>query len=291
MSLQSLRKYLQLDGGHPEDGVRAAAVPFKGRCLNIRSLLDAPRIIHISDLHFTDKDHTWDVSGPLGIQRDTQDSAGKSTKILKLLAQRQTDFGAAQIVITGDLTDSGCIGGYVIAQDFISKLKNSGLSVCVVPGNHDCCWEGNLFFEDVFKAVLGISEIEIGIAVALAIGGAPPWDAAIVTEMTIAGIVNATITSVIAAAMPGTKIPAALVGDIAALFTIACPVVERRRIPSITLRDESVSNFRSARPNRLPRTNRGAQRRLSAAGFQAGPVWGRRPRYIRAGAMASNLQR
>jgi hypothetical protein len=226
MTIPTLREYLRYNGGRPAGGLRAAALPFKQRRLSMRSLLAAPRIIHISDLHFTDRDHTWD-RGPNGIYRDHQNSKEKSTKLQQFLNQCRNKFGTTQVVITGDLTDSGGERDYPIARDFISSLTNDGFQVSVLPGNHDYCWEGNLFFEDVFKAVLAISKVEIAAAVALALMGVPPWDAAVVTQTTIGLMANHTIASQLAAFLPGVDIPAALIGEIAMLFTFACPILAK----------------------------------------------------------------
>ena len=231
MAIPTLRDYLGFNGGHPANGVRAAALPL--RQISVRSLLTAPRIIHISDLHFTDKAHTWDVGGPLGIMRDDQNSSDKSSKLELFLKQRRSDFGTTRVVITGDLTDSGGDHDYSIAQGFISGLAGDGFQVSVIPGNHDYCWEGLLCVEDVFKAVLAISEAEISAAVTLAVGAlifdpdpiSAAAAAAAATTSAIAGLVTTTIASTLAASFPGLSFPAEFIADVAALFTLACPIV------------------------------------------------------------------
>jgi predicted MPP superfamily phosphohydrolase len=107
----------------------------------IKIALPPPRIIHISDTHFTDSSHTLDS----GYWIDSQNSPLKSDILSDYIIKNQAQLGTNIIVITGDLTDSGEQGDYQIARSFIQKLKDNGFEVYCVPGNHDYSFEGNLF--------------------------------------------------------------------------------------------------------------------------------------------------
>lgn len=100
----------------------------------------APRIIHISDLHFTDSLTTLDSDYWV----DSQNSHLRSEVLSEYLITNKARLGTDRIVITGDLTDSGDAADYAIARAFIKKLKHRGFEVYCVPGNHDCSKEGTL---------------------------------------------------------------------------------------------------------------------------------------------------
>jgi hypothetical protein len=101
-----------------------------------------PRIIHISDTHFTDASRTLDS----GYLLDSQNSRLRSRVLGDFLINNKTWLRANKVVITGDLTDSGDIGDYLIARAFIERLKSNGFEVYCLPGNHDCSKEGTLIF-------------------------------------------------------------------------------------------------------------------------------------------------
>lgn len=133
------------------------------------------RIIHISDLHFTNSSTTAEIDfdtdagtaggiiGGLlggilggvvgavvggtvvsGSLTDHQDSREKSRVISDYIINNAAQLGTKVIVITGDLTDSGDDEDYKIAQDFIHKLRSNGFAVFSNPGNHDYFKEGNI---------------------------------------------------------------------------------------------------------------------------------------------------
>ena len=144
----SLKNYLQLQYVDPHYGVRSYCAPFISKgTISLRSLMTSPRIIHISDLHFTDKDHTWDLDS--GGYRDSQHSDARSATLLSFLVGQQALHGSHIVIITGDLTDSGGDADYGKAGPFISLLRTVGkFDVYAVPGNHDYCWEGVLALRD-----------------------------------------------------------------------------------------------------------------------------------------------
>ncbi len=104
-------------------------------------LKPTPRIIHISDMHFSSSPRTLDS----GYLIDSQNSVLRSTVLSEYLIRNKAQMRANVVVITGDITDSGDTADYVIAQAFIAKLKSNGFSVYSIPGNHDCSDEGTLF--------------------------------------------------------------------------------------------------------------------------------------------------
>jgi hypothetical protein len=102
------------------------------------------RIIHISDLHFTDSAHTLNSGGGKLIYIDSQNSKVRSDTIASFIIENRSRFGTNKVVITGDITDSGDDADYKIAQTFVQRLNDSGFEVYAVPGNHDYCKEGNI---------------------------------------------------------------------------------------------------------------------------------------------------
>lgn len=99
-----------------------------------------PRIIHISDTHFTDSSRTLEMDYIL----DYQKSGQRSALLANYLFNNEALINSNIVVITGDLTDSGDVGDYKIAKEFIEKLGRYGFKAYSVPGNHDCSKEGNL---------------------------------------------------------------------------------------------------------------------------------------------------
>ena len=102
--------------------------------------MTTPRLIHISDTHFTDSSRTLDV----GYILDSQNSRLRSDILSNYLINNKAQLKASKVVITGDLTDSGDDGDYKIAKAFIDKLRSNGFEVYAIPGNHDYSKEGNL---------------------------------------------------------------------------------------------------------------------------------------------------
>lgn len=141
----SLRRYLQMEESNPAQGVRSCCAPnMKSRMLSLRSLMSGFRIIHISDLHFTNSAHTLNSRDDKPIYIDSQNSKVRSDAIASFIIENRSRFGTNKVVITGDITDSGDDADYKIAQIFVQRLKDSGFEVYAVPGNHDYCKEGNI---------------------------------------------------------------------------------------------------------------------------------------------------
>jgi len=111
-------------------------------------LADGSGLVHLSDLHFTSSHRTLDS----GYLIDSQNSRLKSAVLSKYLIDRKPSLGSSAIVITGDLTDSGDEEDYRIASGFVAALQGQGFSVFPIPGNHDYCKEGTLWFESQSSA-------------------------------------------------------------------------------------------------------------------------------------------
>jgi predicted MPP superfamily phosphohydrolase len=112
--------------------------------ISLRALMTAPRIIHISDLHFIDPNSPGTMT--LGGFRKN-DSVLRSELIASFLIGNRPILagpGGATVVITGDLTDSGDDADYQFAQTLIGRLRACRFNVYVTPGNHDYCREGVL---------------------------------------------------------------------------------------------------------------------------------------------------
>lgn len=110
-----------------------------------------PKIIHLSDLHFTNSEHTLDNTPDTNF-RDTPDREGR-LNLIKYTIDNKDTLRADTVVITGDLTDSGCAEDYTLARSQIELLAKAGYTVHCIPGNHDYCFEGLLLFEKIFAAV------------------------------------------------------------------------------------------------------------------------------------------
>lgn len=145
MTELSLRQFLQREEADPTKGVLSCCAPgMRTRTISLRSLMSGLRIIHISDLHFTDSAHTLNSGGGKLIYIDSQNSKLRSETIASFIIANRARFGTNKVVITGDLTDSGDDADYKIAQAFVQRLTNNGFEVYAVPGNHDYCKEGNI---------------------------------------------------------------------------------------------------------------------------------------------------
>ena len=106
------------------------------------------RILHLSDLHFTSRSRTVDS----GYLIDSHNSQLKATVLADFLIANKSRLNASTVVITGDITDSGDASDYAIAREFLTRLRDAGFDVNAVPGNHDYCKEGTLWFETAASA-------------------------------------------------------------------------------------------------------------------------------------------
>jgi len=94
------------------------------------------RILHLSDLHFGSDTDPFEMFQPLA--QDIRDPEGE-------LGFADLDY----LVISGDLTQRGQAGEFERVHRFLEKLMESfGLSperTVIVPGNHDLCWETEVY--------------------------------------------------------------------------------------------------------------------------------------------------
>lgn len=95
-------------------------------------------IVHVSDMHYfspsliDDEDFMWKV---------TMESDGKDTIQSALIAQAFVDdmlkLKPDAVVITGDLTLNGEVQSHEELRELMGKLKDIGIEVYVMTGNHD----------------------------------------------------------------------------------------------------------------------------------------------------------
>lgn len=99
------------------------------------------RCAHISDLHFAKPSwginqffsKRWIGNANFYLRRRSQ-FCFKNLKTLPLLFKK---LNISQVLITGDLTTTSAEKEFLMAQSFIQNLKEQGLSVLLLPGNHD----------------------------------------------------------------------------------------------------------------------------------------------------------
>ncbi|NPV91802.1 MAG: hypothetical protein HPY50_13635 [Firmicutes bacterium] len=206
----SLRSYLERQGIVPGQGLRGYCAPGLNP-IGLRSLISAPRIIHISDLHFVDSDHTWIWESGV-LTQVKEDSGKKSREILGFLLSNREKLGTNVVVITGDLTDRGGEGDYRIAVDFIRELRENGFEVHSIPGNHDYCWLGNIIFEDIFRAARAIDVAEIR--------GKASIQSQQAVEAAVLAKIEDEFNTRLAAGIPGYRFPRGVLTDLLQLFSV-----------------------------------------------------------------------
>lgn len=125
------------------------------------------RLIHISDVHCTTKDYTYNVNkgaiaaiavgAVFGVpipadpaHGDDQDTRSKCQELVGFFAANAHILRTNRIVITGDLLDSADEEeAKPLAQEcLLGPLDESGFEVIVVPGNHDYFRMGNQITTD-----------------------------------------------------------------------------------------------------------------------------------------------
>jgi 3',5'-cyclic AMP phosphodiesterase CpdA len=113
------------------------------------------KIVHLSDLHLTSSDRASRSEPKLFGSLRGMNAAFR--KIAKSRTLQEADL----ILVTGDVTDRGDIGSWLV---FWEAIKKAGLEkrVLVVPGNHDMCCLGwqlpnkKHFARDLRKVVAGL---------------------------------------------------------------------------------------------------------------------------------------
>jgi 3',5'-cyclic AMP phosphodiesterase CpdA len=106
-----------------------------------RPLTSQVRLAHISDLHFSHLSWNplqffskrWIGNLNLLLTRKKEYAHQR----LLLLPELFKNAAVDQVLITGDLSTTSFSKEFALAHDFIEALKASGLSVSVLPGNHD----------------------------------------------------------------------------------------------------------------------------------------------------------
>lgn len=92
-------------------------------------------ILHLSDIH---------------IDRNDDHIFGKAEKIAACTYSHLPEIKHVVIIVSGDISQSGQKAQYVLAEQFIEKIRSKILSqqdvpisVLVAPGNHDCNFDGD----------------------------------------------------------------------------------------------------------------------------------------------------
>jgi len=97
------------------------------------------QIVHLSDLHFDDEPDS---------RNDNDWALNKAGARFEALAKFiDSEYPKSHIAITGDITDSGTMAQYQLAERLLGPWLQSG-KLSVVPGNHDCGTYGLHFNEE-----------------------------------------------------------------------------------------------------------------------------------------------
>ena len=111
-------------------------------------------LIHLSDIHITSQDDAI---------------TGRHSQIVDAVKNLDYSLDACVVVVTGDIAFAGTLDQYVVAMDFLDKIKalltsklSAGLGhesvpvhLVVIPGNHDCDFQaGPEFRETIINSVL-----------------------------------------------------------------------------------------------------------------------------------------
>ena len=103
------------------------------------------KIIHLSDLHI-----------------GKSDNIDKCNRITDWILENQVTHQSELLIITGDLVDDGQSWQFEQAREFILRLRESGYTVLVAPGNHDYGPDGfresSTSQQDFCELISGIKE-------------------------------------------------------------------------------------------------------------------------------------
>lgn len=99
------------------------------------------RIAHISDLHFSKISLSpwqffskeWLGNANLLLNRGKEYWNERPFSLLPIFKEK----GITHVIISGDLTTSSSHHEYKVAKRFVSELKEAGMTVFLIPGNHD----------------------------------------------------------------------------------------------------------------------------------------------------------
>lgn len=113
----------------------------------------------LSDIHY------YDVS--LGTTGEAFEKAlnsdrkllKESSDLLNLAVDNIINSGVKFVLVSGDLTKDGEMINHVKVAETLSKLKQKGINICVIPGNHDVNNPGAVKYEgNNIISVQGVSE-------------------------------------------------------------------------------------------------------------------------------------
>ena len=104
-------------------------------------MIESMKLAHFSDLHF----HHFQISPRQFFSKTWVGNfnglfnrrRGFSHGMLFTLPDKLKELGVEGVVISGDFTTTSSIAEFKMAARFLSKLRDEGFSLYIVPGNHD----------------------------------------------------------------------------------------------------------------------------------------------------------
>lgn len=112
------------------------------------------RVAHLSDLHFWKKSYNplqfcckrWLGNLNSWLVRHNELETGRLEALPELFSQ----LGVNLVLIAGDLTTTGRMVEFRMARELIQQMKEHGIEVALVPGNHDhythlAYWQGRIY--------------------------------------------------------------------------------------------------------------------------------------------------
>ena len=123
------------------------------------------RIAHISDLHFSTFTWSptqffskrWVGNANLLFRRMKEFCHSQLNELTQVFIEKKIDL----LIVTGDLSTTSKKNEFLLAQAFLNKIKNAGVEVITLPGNHDHYTKldyKNQTFYDFFKSSISKSE-------------------------------------------------------------------------------------------------------------------------------------
>ena len=99
------------------------------------------RIAHISDLHFSTITWSptqffskrWVGNANLLFRRMKEFGHDQLQELVRIFQDKQIDL----LIVTGDLSTTSKKNEFILAKLFLDEIKNSGIEVITLPGNHD----------------------------------------------------------------------------------------------------------------------------------------------------------
>lgn len=123
------------------------------------------RIAHISDLHFSTITWSptqffskrWVGNANLLFRRMKEFGHDQLQELIKIFHDKQIDL----LIVTGDLSTTSKKNEFVLARLFLDQIKNAGIEVVTLPGNHDHYTKSDYLkqtFYEYFKSTFSKTE-------------------------------------------------------------------------------------------------------------------------------------